>query len=499
MIRIKFPAVTAIAACWMISGCTAPGPPPDGAGILTESARARIPGSWGGSHSSGGVTPDWVRSFGDAELNRLVEDAVTRNPDLAAAAARVEASRAAVRIANAGMYPRVGAKLLLEGQAKRLSGDIGLGIDPPSMGGMGVETSSGGEDSSSEESHSFRGVEGIGIGASWEADVWGRIRSRKAAALADSGAAEADFDFARQSLAAAVVQAWLYTIEAAQQAANAKEAMGLYDEYLKLTGVRQEMGFASDYDMAQIRTRVADARDMEITAEAARTKAIRGIEIITSRYPSGKLATRSTFPRAPARVPSGMPSELLERRPDLIAAERRFAAAFYRVHEAHTARLPRFALSAGNAVGSAQLESVGTLNAVTWSLASGLTQPIFFGGELKAAEDLRKAEQRAAAALYTSTALRAFGEVEDALAAEFYLRQREAALSEMVESSGTTIRLGRVQLDQGQTEMFTILRLTGENLAARIELTKIRASRLRERVNLHLALGGGFGSRPAAK
>ncbi len=251
--------------------------------------------------------------------------------------------------------------------------------------------------------------------------------------------------------------------------------------------------------MGQIKTRVADARDMQITAEAARVKAIRGIEVVTSRYPSGQLATRSTFPGEPRPVPAGLPSELLERRPDVIAAERRFAAAFHRVHEARTARLPRFALSASNALGSAQLESIGTLNAVTWSLAAGITQPIFFGGELKAAEDLRKAEQRAAAATYTGTALRAFEDVEDALSSEFYLKQREGALSEMVESSGSTVKLGRVQLEQGQSEMFTILRLTGENLGAKIELTKIRAARLRERVNLHLALGGGFSSRPSGK
>jgi outer membrane protein TolC len=89
-------------------------------------------------------------------------------------------------------------------------------------------------------------------------------------------------------------------------------------------------------------------------------------------------------------------------------------------------------------------------------------------------------------------ALHAFEDVEGALSNEFYLRKREGALTEMVESSGTSIKLGRVQLDQGQTDMFTILRLGGENLGAKIELTKIRASRLRERVNLHLALGGDF-------
>ena len=135
------------------------------------------------------------------------------------------------------------------------------------------------------------------------------------------------------------------------------------------------------------------------------------------------------------------------------------------------------------------------LDAVLWSPAAGVTQPIFFGGELKAAQDIRTAEQKAAAASYVGAALRAFEDVEDALASDYYLRKREGALSEAVSSSADAVRLGRDQLEQGQIDMFTILRLSGENLAAKIQLTQIRASRLRERVNLHLALGGDFSGR----
>ena len=142
--------------------------------------------------------------------------------------------------------------------------------------------------------------------------------------------------------------------------------------------------------------------------------------------------------------------------------------------------------------GTAQLDGVGVLDAVIWSLAAGVIQPIFFGGELKAAQDIRTAEQKAAAASYVGVALRAFEDVEDALAGDYYLRKREGALTDMVSSSADAVKLGREQLEQGQVDMFTILRLAGENLAAKIELTKVRASRLRERVNLHLALGGDF-------
>jgi len=477
------------AAALTLAGCAIKNPP-KGADIMPDSARAQIPGHWSGAHRSGTVAPNWIRSFGDPELTRLVEDAVARNPDLAAAAALVEASRAAVRVAAAQLYPYVAAKGLGERQGREING--GIGIDPPDLGGLGVSNSGGAADTRTIESSSQRWVYGLGIGASWEADVWGRVRSRKAAAKADSAALEADYEYARQSLAAAVARAYFSTIEAAQQEANAQETLDLYQEYLKLTDVRKQQGHASDFELAQVKSRTAGARDTLIAAQAARAQSIRAIEVVTSHYPAGKLHTRRSFPSQPKGVPAGLPAQLLERRPDLIAAERRFAASVHRTNEARTARLPRFALSATSGLGTAQLDGVGALDAFSWSLAAGVVQPIFFGGELKAAQEVRSAEQKASAASYVSAALHAFEEVEDALAGDYYLRQREEALGDMVSASADSVRLGRLQLDQGQTEMFTILRLAGENLAAKIELTKIRASRLRERVNLHLALGGDF-------
>ena len=305
------------------------------------------------------------------------------------------------------------------------------------------------------ESSTQRWVYGLGLGAAWEADVWGRVRSKKAAAQAESDALAADYEFARQSLAAAVARAYFSTIEASQQAANAEETMSYYNEALKLADVRKEQGFASDFDLAQIKARAASAQDAVYIAESARAQAIRAIEIVTSHYPAGRLSTRTTFPGQPGPVPAGLPSQLLERRPDVLAAEQRFAAAFHRVGEARAARLPRFAISAASGLGTAALDGVGVVDALTWSLAGGITQPIFFGGELKAAQDIRTAEQKAAAASYTAVALRAFGDVEDALAGDYYLRKREGALTDVVENTSTSVKLAGEQFEQGVIDTFT--------------------------------------------
>jgi NodT family efflux transporter outer membrane factor (OMF) lipoprotein len=487
-----------IVACVAFSSCVLR-QPPFGADIMPESARAQIPGSWAGPHRSGTVVPNWVYTFHDPELTALVTDAVERNPDLKAAAARVEASRAAVRIAAASLYPRIAMKGLGERQGQHLSGDVGQGINPPSFGSSGTENSGGSSIDTSTEDTSKRWVYGLAAGAAWEADVWGRIRSKKAAAKAESLALEADYEFARQSLAAAVARAYFTVIEAAQQEANAQGTLDLYEQYSKLTDIQKQHGFASDFDVAQVKSRTASAQDALYTAQQARAQTIRAIEVVTSHYPSGRFDVRRSFPGQPRAVPAGLPAQILERRPDLIASERRFAAAFHRVHEARTARLPRFVLSAGSGLGTAQLDGVGTLDAVLWTFAAGVTQPIFFGGELQAAVDLRTAEQKAAAASYVGSALHAFGEVEDGLANDYYLRQREGALGDAVSNSGQAVNLGGKQFEQGQIDMFTILRLTQENLAAKVQLTQIQASRLRERVNLYLALGGDFAGTGAPK
>src|SRR5438132_3491449 len=279
----------------VLAGCALK-QPPFGADIMPESARAKIPGSWAGPHRSGAVVPNWILSFHDPELTALVADAIERNPDFKAAAARVEASRAAVRIAASSLYPRIAMKGLGERQGQHLSGDIGRGINPPDFGSPGTENSGGGGLDTSVDETSQRWVYGIAAGAAWEADVWGRIRSKKAAAKAESAALEADYEFARQSLAAAVARAYFSTIEAAQQEVNAQETLNLYQEYSKLTDVQKAQGFASDFDVAQIKSRTASAQDALYTAQQARAQTIRAIEVVTSRYPAGKFDVRRSFP-----------------------------------------------------------------------------------------------------------------------------------------------------------------------------------------------------------
>src|SRR5947209_7547168 len=156
-----------IAACLALSGCALP-IPPFGADIAPAAAR-EIPGQWAGPHHRGAVIPGWIREFHDPALTALIMEAIERNPDLAAAAARVEASRAAVRIAAASLYPRIAMKGLGERQGQHINGDLGRGINPPDLGSPGTENPGGGGLDTSMDETSKRWVYGLAAGAAWEA------------------------------------------------------------------------------------------------------------------------------------------------------------------------------------------------------------------------------------------------------------------------------------------------------------------------------------------
>jgi outer membrane protein TolC len=190
-----------------------------------------------------------------------------------------------------------------------------------------------------------------------------------------------------------------------------------------------------------------------------------------------------------------MPSALLERRPDVIAAERRVAAAFYRVEEAKAARLPRISLTAGVTSISSELFLLKDRDNPVWSVGAGLMAPIFLGGQLQAQVEIRTAEQKQALAEYGRVGAQAFGEVENALSAEFTLADREQLLSQTVAQNARALELAQVRYRVGSGDLRAV---EGQRVAldsARTALLRVQSERLVQRVNLYLALGGSFAAR----
>jgi outer membrane protein TolC len=203
-----------------------------------------------------------------------------------------------------------------------------------------------------------------------------------------------------------------------------------------------------------------------------------------------------TLPGQPDSVPAGLPSELLERRPDVVAAERRVAAAFNRVHEAKAARLPAIALTTGVSSISSDLFVLQDRDNPVWNLGANLLAPIYRGGALRTQVDIRTAEQEQAVAAYAAVGLRAFGEVENALSAEIAAREREQILAQTLTDNRRALDVVQTQFKVGSTDLrFVTQRQLALN-ATQAALIRMQAEQRVQRVNLHLALGGSFEPRP---
>jgi outer membrane protein TolC len=199
-------------------------------------------------------------------------------------------------------------------------------------------------------------------------------------------------------------------------------------------------------------------------------------------------------------VPIGLPSELLERRLDVIAAERRVAAAFNRTTEAKAARLPKIALTAGVTSISSDLFVLKQQDNPVTSIGANLSAPLFNGWALAAQVQVRTAEQKQAVAEYGRVALKAFSEVESALASTFAADEREQLLAAVVASNARAVELAKTRLRVGSGDMRSVLQQDVALSAARAALVRVQAERLVQRINLNLAVGGGFvpGAAPSA-
>jgi outer membrane protein TolC len=198
----------------------------------------------------------------------------------------------------------------------------------------------------------------------------------------------------------------------------------------------------------------------------------------------------------PRPVPLGIPAELLERRPDVVAAERRVAAAFYTVEEAKAARLPRISLSAAVTSLSSELFVLKDRDNPVFSAGAAITAPLFLGGQLQSQIEIRTAEQKQAVADYARVGSRAFSEVESALSAGLALEEREAILQEAVAENSRALEFANVRYRVGVGDLRAVQQQSLALSVARTALLRVRAERLVQRVNLHLALGGSFEARP---
>jgi len=451
--------ILAVAVLVALAGCALePSPKPED--IRPQAMpNVAVPGQWAAEGAATSpVAGNWLATFDDARLYALVAEAIAYNPDLRVAAARVEVASEYVNIADSTLYPQV--NLLARGGGQ--------------MGG----------DSS--------GMQGAGLYADWELDLWGRVRSERAVATASYESVVADTEYARQSVAALVAKSYFLAVEAGLQLGLAGQMVAAADQLAALAEQRQRVGKGDGYDVALARANAETFRDTVEQFELARGQALRALEALVGRYPAADVEVATQLAQAPGPVPAGLPSELLERRPDVVAAERRIAAAFYGVQEAKAARLPRIALTGNVSDISSDLFVLQDRDNPVWSAGASLVLPVFNAGALQSQVRVRTAEQKQAVAEYGRIGARAFGEVEDALSAEFAAARREKLLGRAVAENENALKLSQVRYDVGSGDLRGVRQQQLAAYGSKAALVRVQAERLVQRVNLYLALGGGF-------
>jgi len=449
------------AAIVVLSGCALKSPPTH-TDVVDQALpkTTRIPPAWRADPSGGEVANDWLKSFNDPMLDAIVAEAIANNVDLRAAATKVVIAQQTVIIVGSRLVPWVGAQL---------------------GGSTTYERDDGGFSSSS----AF-------VGVAWEPDVWGRLRAERAAAEANSEAVALDYAYARQSLAATTAKLWYLGVETYQLLALSERAVRIYGELLDLVQIRRNAGKDSDLDVVDVRAKLEQAQSDVERARESYGEVRRALEVVLGRYPAAEIEIATIYPALPPLAGAGVPSALLERRPDLIAAEREVLAAFRRQEAAQLALLPSFSLTlTGGRLGD-QVLSLLNLNPWMASAGIGVSIPIYEGGALRAKVEIATAQQAQAVALYGAVALTAFREVENSLANERFLSLQLPLEQKSLDDRTEAVRIATVQYKAGRRDLLWVAQLTTVQLAAESNLIRLRGAQQANRVRLVQVLGGSF-------
>ncbi len=451
-----------------LAGCALTPPPNHGDVVVKALPQGtRIPPAWVAEPAGGEVANDWVKSFNDPALEAIVAEAIANNLDLRQAADRVAIAQQSIIVVGAQLLPQVG--VVAGGRATRDQDHSGT----------------------STVTRAFAEV-------SWEIDVWGKLRAEHAAAVAGYEAAALDYAYARQSLAATAARTWCVTIEARQLLELTEESVEIYRQLLDLVTIRRSAGKDTDLDVADTRAKLDTSMSDVDAARASYGEARRALEVLLGRYPAAEIEVAANYPALPAPALPGVPASMLERRPDVLAAERSVLATFRQQEAAKLALLPDLSISFVGGHLDDPVLSVLRLNPWLASSAIGVSIPIYEGGALQAKVAIATAQQSQAVAHYGSVMLGAFREVENAFADEQLLTDRLPLDRSAVEARSEAVRIATIQYKAGRRDLLWVSNLQTNQITNQADLIKLQALQRVNRIRLYLALGASFDVLPAA-
>ncbi|WP_205619036.1 efflux transporter outer membrane subunit [Rubritalea marina] len=434
------------------------------------------PQGWSATKSGkAGLDRDWVSSFKDKELKRLVHEAVALNPDMRVAAERVYQAQRRAYVAGADGRPSVVAEVQGDRSKRQF---VGLPFG-------GATTQNG---------------HYADLRVQWELDLWGRIRMGQSAALAEAESSGFDQQASEVALAGQVCKAWFALCEGNEQLAMAREVVRIRKSSVEAIEDRFASNLGGDGATAsQLRlaqTDLASAGASVAQRESEVKLAQSRLEVLCGRYPSANIQGKAKLAKVPAPPPSGIPSDVLMRRPDLLSAERRFAAAMAREEEAQRAMFPMITLTGSTGTASDALEQLVNNSFSTWSLGAAVTQNIFQGGRIRGERDIRSSKYRESMAELESSVLKAFQEVENSLMLDYWLMRRMVSLDKASRLAVEAAKAADEEYIDGTGDLLTLLAAQSRAVELTSQVVSLKRIQLDNRVDLHLALGGEFKVKP---
>ena len=420
---------------------------------------------------------DWWAYFGDPGLDSAIRKALDCSQNMQAAAARIEVAAQERLIVGTSEWPEVSVG------ARRVRQRMNfVGLPFPGL--------------SDKVLKSTYSTAGLTFNIAWEADLWNRLSSQKLAADASIGAREADRLGVRLGLSGQVAKAWFAAVAARGQIEAARAVVEHLATVAAWTQDQFRHGSKSLVDLRVAESDIARAESAVREHERARDLFVRQIEVLACEYPAGEWAPASELPDLPQQVPAGLPSELVQRRPDLISAGQAVLGADARIIQARAALRPSFALTTAAGTASNKLLDLVNPNLQAWSYALGFAQPLFNRGRLKANVRATEARAQEAAASYESLIWTAYLEVESALASEETLRNQQRTLRDSQRTTRRAIELAEQRYAAGMADIFPILALQRSVLETESAVLALQRARIENRIDLHLALGGSFDDPP---
>jgi len=422
------------------------------------------------------VNTRWLDLFKDPQLDEYIQTALERNHDLRIAVARVLEQRAQFGIVRADLFPTVSASL---GATTARTAQNGQTSFPP---GFPIKLEA-------EYSQIGGGL------ASWEIDIWGRLRRLTEAARAEYLASEDTRRAVVTTLIASVASTYFQLCELDLELSIAHRTVVTRQDGLRLTTARRDRGVASSIEVRQAEDLLytANATIVEIERQIQQTE--NSLNLLMGRNP-GEIVRGKSFDeqQMPSSIPAGMPSSLLERRPDIRSAEESLIAANARIGAAKAAYFPEISLTGFFGTQSRALSELLSGPNKTWNVVAQLSQPIFNGGRLRSGVKLSEAAQQEALEQYEKTIQTAFREVSDSLIGYGKTRDQRVVQEQVVRARQETRRLAQLRWQGGLDSYLQVLDAERNLFQGQLELARLRLGEFLSIVEFYRALGGGWES-----